>query len=393
MRRLLVVGAWLLCLTACKNPVPGVADTAGTAYIAPTSVNLRGDISQKNTVAVLTHGERVQVLDQKRRFVQIRAGSGATGWVDAFQLLTPEQMSELQKERMYALTLPSEGTASVFDPLNVHLEPSRLSPSFTQIPEGGTVQVLQYKLTPRVTATPKPPVFTIDRPQPERKRKKDTKPAFRLPPKPAPPGLPRNYDELSSSQVEPAKPTQPVVPEKPPTLEEWTLVRTKNNLTGWVLSRNLYMSIPDEVAQYAEGKRITSYFSLGEVKDEESGTVKHNWLWTTLSGPAAYDFDGWRVFIWNRRHHRFETSYRQRDVEGYFPVQVAGNQFFLITKDDDGKMRRRTYNFDGTLVHLAGAEEYHAQSSAADNSGGKGPAATTKPSLWQRLWNKLRAKT
>jgi hypothetical protein len=147
-------------------------------------------------------------------------------------------------------------------------------------------------------------------------------------------------------------------------MEEWTLVRTKDKQCGWVLARNLMMSIPDEVAQYAEGKHITSYFDLGVVNDEEKGP-KHNWLWTTTGEPEPYDFDAWRVFLWNRRHHRYETSYRQRDLEGYFPVHVdapdanpGGRSFEIVTKDDDGQFRRRTYLFDGVRVHLIGTEAY-----------------------------------
>ncbi|MDQ2712896.1 MAG: hypothetical protein M3Y24_11835, partial [Acidobacteriota bacterium] len=153
---------------------------------------------------------------------------------------------------------------------------------------------------------------------------------------------------------------------KPSILEDWSLVRTKAGQIGWVLSRNLMMSIPDEVAQYAEGKHITSYFDLGSINDEEKG-LKHNWLWTTRSGAKPFDFDSWRVFLWNRHRHRYETSYRQRDVEGYFPVHVdtadpsfIGRTFQLITEDDDGKLRSRTYRFDGSRVHLTGTEDYHA---------------------------------
>jgi hypothetical protein len=153
-------------------------------------------------------------------------------------------------------------------------------------------------------------------------------------------------------------------------LEDWTLIRTKDGQIGWVLTRNLTMAIPDEVAQYAGGARITSYFDLGEVKDEEKGT-KHNWLWTTASEQIAYDFDAWRVFLWNRRRHRYETSYRQRRVEGYYPVRVDppdsnvfGRTFRLVTKDDDGKLRIRAYVFDGTRVHLISAQDYGQNGSA-----------------------------
>ncbi len=123
------------------------------------------------------------------------------------------------------------------------------------------------------------------------------------------------------------------------------------------------MAIPDEVAQFAEGKRITSYFDLGSVNDEEKG-VKHNWLWTTASQQFDYDFNAWRVFLWNRHRHRYETSFRQRDVEGYYPVRVDpvdansfGRTFHLLTKDEDGKFRLRTYVFDSTRVHLTATED------------------------------------
>ncbi len=168
------------------------------------------------------------------------------------------------------------------------------------------------------------------------------------------------------SQEKAAKEKNSGTPEKPskPILEDWTLVRTKSNQTGWVLSRNLMMSIPDEVAQYAGGRHITAYFDLGAVNDEKDGQ-KHNWLWTTASEHQTFDFDSWRVFLWNRHRHRFETSYRQRDLEGYFPVEVEpsdpaypGRNFKLITKDEDGKFRRRTYLFDGTRVHLTATEDY-----------------------------------
>jgi hypothetical protein len=161
---------------------------------------------------------------------------------------------------------------------------------------------------------------------------------------------------------------------KPVVLEDWTLVRTKDNQVGWVLSHNLVMQIPDDVAQYAEGKRITSYFEIGTVQDEEKG-VRHHWLWTTASSPETYDFDAWRVFLWNRHRHRYETSYRQRDLEGYFPVHVdppdanaLGHNFQVITKDDDGKFRRRSYAFDGSRVHLTGTEDYQP----GGNASGKG---------------------
>ncbi|MBV9081609.1 MAG: hypothetical protein JOZ62_02950 [Acidobacteriaceae bacterium] len=185
---------------------------------------------------------------------------------------------------------------------------------------------------------------------------------------------------------------KPEEPKKLVIMEDWTLVRTKDKQCGWVLSRNLNISIPDEVAQYAEGKRITSYFDLGAIADEQKG-VKHNWLWTTASEPEPYDFDGWRVFLWNRRHHRYETSYRQRDVEGYFPVHVdpadantPERTFELITKDDDGKFRRRTYLFDGVRVHLTGTQDYPPENLLTAENSKSAPVLKIRPKSPQQSW-------
>ena len=395
----------LLCTDAC-NSQP--SDVLGLAYVAPATLNLRAELTQKNaTVAVLKHGDRVQILDVRRRFVRVRTERGVEGWMDSAQLLTPEQMDQIRRDNEHALSLPSEGSATVFEALNIHLGPNRQSPAFAKIPETGSVEVLAHKLTPKVTGPAKPPSFTFERqPPPARKERKKAKPAFTLPPKPPPPPPPANWLELSTGRVNatvPPAPKQPAkVPEeekKPVVMEDWTLVRTKDKQCGWVLSRNLVMSIPDEVAQYAEGKRITSYFDLGAVTDEEKG-VKHNWLWTTLSEPQAYDFDAWRVFLWNRKRHRFETSYREHGLEGYFPVHVdppdanaLGRAFEIVTKEEDGKLWRHAYLFDGVRVHLTGKEAVHPEAPIA----GAQPAnelhvKTPQPGWVKRQWQSLKKR-
>jgi len=142
--------------------------------------------------------------------------------------------------------------------------------------------------------------------------------------------------------------------ELPP--DDWTLVRVSPAEAGWVLTRMLFMLIPDEVAQYAEGHRITSYFSLGEVRDGD--LVKHNWLWTTItSGQQPYEFDSFRVFVWGRRRHRYETAHIERNLKGYYPVSVdkaagAPPRFSLIVEDKDGARVVKTYTFEGYRVRL-----------------------------------------
>ena len=369
----------------------------GQAYIAPASVNLRSQLNQKNaSVAVLKHGDPVSIVDVRRRYVKVRTSKGAEGWLDSLDLLSADDMQRIKREREQDAGLPSEGAATAYETLNIHLDPSRKSPAFAQIAEGASVNILAHKLSPKVTVGSRP-IFVVERPKsvPRRKQKVQAKNTVKAPPMPSAPKPPANWEEQwgasdreeSSANVESADKATEKIDRKPPILEDWSLVRTKAGQIGWVLSRNLMMSIPDEVAQYAEGKHITSYFDLGNINDEEKG-LKHNWLWTTRSGAKPFDFDSWRVFLWNRHRHRYGTSYRQRDVEGYFPVHVdpadpsfIGRTFQLITKDDDGKMRSRTYRFDGSRVHLTGTEDYR--------SGGDTQTATAKGVDTKTLQDKM----
>src|SRR5262249_58331669 len=133
--------------------------------------------------------------------------------------------------------------------------------------------------------------------------------------------------------------------------DEGDLVRTSGEPrhAGWVLARMVDAGIPDEVAQYAEGRRITSYYALDHVVDGDQ--VKNTWLWTTIErGTYPYDFDGFRVFNWGRRRHRYETAYHERNLEGYFPISISpkvetrygtGPGFSIIIEKKGQRLLRR----------------------------------------------------
>jgi len=160
-------------------------------------------------------------------------------------------------------------------------------------------------------------------------------------------------------------------------MDDWTLIRNSNGESGWTLSSRLVMAIPDEVAQYAERRRITSYFALGETHD--GAVAKQSWLWTTVEQSLTpYDFDSFRVFVWSLRHHRYETAHIERNLIGYSPVLLgavpppsrqapkargakdsgeAGGKvsgFSITIQKKDGQRYQRSYAFIGNAVRFSG---------------------------------------
>ena len=359
----------LLGLLAGCNRDSGRTAPIADGYVGPMTLNVREDLTPRSpTVATIKHGERVEIVQRRRRFARVRTSAGAEGWIDGRQLLTSDQMGALNSRSSQYAKAPSMGTAVVHDALNLHTEPNRQSPSFHQIPAAGSAEVLAHKLAPRVAYQPPVPAAP-PKPAPPKKRKKESDEKLAKPPMPKAPPLPEDWLELSKTpvveeEVKEGEEAEEKAPEAPSVrFDDWSLVRTPEGKVGWVLTRALIMAIPDEVAQYAEGDRITSYFSLGKVADE--GQVKDNWLWTTISqNEQPYQFDGFRVFIYNPRRHRYETAYIERNLKGYFPVQAtpqgASNSagFSLVVEDKDGQLYRRTYEFQGYRVRMIAKEPW-----------------------------------
>ena len=111
-------------------------------------------------------------------------------------------------------------------------------------------------------------------------------------------------------------------------MEDWWLVRDSKGQVGWMLSRRLDVDVPDEIAGYSEGQKIVGAYVLTRVYDSESSlpdkmVPEYVSVTNAYKDGLPYDFDQVRVFTWNTKKHRYETAYRQRNVEGYLPVKVS----------------------------------------------------------------------
>lgn len=306
--------------------------------------------------ATVKRGERVEILQRRRRFVKVRTAANQEGWTEQGQLLTPAVYQRIEEIARQSAGLPSLGVYRARDKLNLHLEPHRWSPNLYQLKEDEKVDLLQRQVTQRTSG----PAGPADAP-------------------PAPPGN----------------------SEKPKPLDEWYFVRTTGEpaRAGWALARVLDADIPDEVAQYAEGRRITSYFALGEVVDGDQ--VKKIWLWTTIErSTEPYDFDSFRIFNWGRRRHRYETAYIERRLKGFFPVSVvprvetrygAGPGFSVMIEKDGQRFTRR-YVMLGAIVRRYEEEPFTAAAPPPPAAEPTPPKQPEPPGLLRRLWTRIRRR-
>jgi hypothetical protein len=401
----------------CRHSPPR-APAIGEAYVGPGTLKIRSDIPlQSATVATVKHGDRLEILTRRRRFMRVRTPSGAEGWTDERQLLAAEDMAYLRDLAARSAKMPIQGQGTTYSDLNVHTQPEQSSPSFFQIKEKEKVDVLMHVVTPRIE-TPRKPLLPPPPKKPKAPPKKTAakEPKYPPPPMPKPPGLPANWEELSRTPrpEEDAPPAEEEVDEKPTPRDEWSLVRNREGQSGWILTRRLVMAIPDEVAQYAEGHHIVSYFPLGRIRDGD--VEKPVWLWTTINdGKAPYDFDSFRVFTWSLRHHRYETAHIERNIRGYAPVLLkdvefsgtgrsggessAGKYpgFSVCMENRAGERVRREFVLLTNVVRFAGEQtcelpapmEFLKSPTALKTAPEPVPAAPT-PSLFQRAKQRVK---
>lgn len=142
-------------------------------------------------------------------------------------------------------------------------------------------------------------------------------------------------------------------------MEDWYLVRNSAGRVGWVLLRMVDLDIPLDVAQYAEGQRIVGYFVLNTVEDQGKQVPQYLVMLNEPKDGLVWDFNQIRVFTWNRARHRYETAYRDRNLQGYLPVRTGHQQFdkegdlptFTIrTMNDQGQIVETNYKMNGPIV-------------------------------------------
>jgi len=302
----------LALLTACGKRRQRVLETD---YVSAPQVTLRDQLAQTyNKVGTAKNGDKVEVLDREKRFAKIRTANGQEGWVEQRYLVSQQVFDRFQQMAQEEKEAAVVGTATTRNDTNFHVEPGRDTEHLYQLAEGAKVSVLRRA--------------TVEK------------------------NLPGAKLQATESSIKITKP-----------MEDWWLVRDSQNHVGWVLGRLIDLDVSLDVAQYAEGQRIVGCFVLNEVNDGDRKVPQYLMLLTESRDGMPFDYNQARVFTWNVKRHRYETAYRERNLNGVLPATVSHEDFgkegdlptfVLRIKDAGGKTVERKYKMNTPIVKRVG---------------------------------------
>ena len=372
-------------------------------YISAAETSLRDRVATMyGKVGTIHNGDRVEVLERQKRFIRVRTDSGVEGWVEQRSLVSQEVFDGFQKLAQDNASLAIQAHGTTRAELNMHLTPARDGEHLYQLKDGEKVEILKRASTDKNAPKPAPPPKPVAQQTVGQPSGQDQRVPTSAPPASTPPtgGLaPAN--SVSAGQSNPAqgafqsaatpsaatasKPgavpdtaeqSKEAEPPKP-VMEDWYLVRNSSGKVGWVLMRMIDLDVPLDVARYAEGQRITGYFVLNTVQetidDQDKQIPQYLVLLNQPKDGLPWDYNQIRVFTRNRNKHRYETAYREREMEGYFPVKTGHAVFdkegdlptFTIRKmNDSGQLVDVTYKMNGPIVRRVLTPEEVAEQKA-----------------------------
>lgn len=297
---LLGVAVMLTWSTGCSRLHSGAPAEYVYATVKQTYMRDRVAVVA-NRVAQVSNGERLRVLEHGRHFLKVQTPQGDVGWLEVHAVIDQAEFDKFQElAKQHAKQRPV-ATAVLFNELYIHLSPGRKTPRFYLFPANTKVVLLKRASVPR-------------------------NPPGNISELPADAPAAGTHAVMASGRVRKQSFEKKFLTAVP--MEDWWLVRDDTGRTGWMLSRDLQVDVPQEVAQYAEIEKMVGAYVLRTVNDPDSGkpngqVPEYLTVLTPYKDGLPFDFDQVRVFTWDVRRHRYGTAFRLHDVVGFFPVTVT----------------------------------------------------------------------
>jgi len=107
--------------------------------------------------------------------------------------------------------------------------------------------------------------------------------------------------------------------------------------------------------------KFTAFFKLGETPDRD-GRPRPIYLWTTSTAPPEeFQFDAFRVFIWNAARDRYDAAQNERGLRGRHPVLVepGGKVQLIYAKGPEGPVERHIFEWKGRKLRQVSHEPWN----------------------------------
>ncbi len=311
-----LLGCWFVLGCGQFKPAPVVQ----YVYVTAKQQNLRDRVAAvSNRTGLVTNGEKLKVLDHARHWVKVQTPKDEIGWIEEKSVVTEEQANAFAKLKDDHDKDPTVASGVVRDEVYMHATPGRDAAHFYLLEEGAKLQLLRRATLEKATTGPGAARAQKAIPQAE---------GTNAAKKPAAAGTTTPEDNVAAAIEKGKAAAAPSPAAPPPVMEDWWLARDPAGHTGWLYARMVDVDAPDALTRYAEGQKFVGAYVLTTVHDEDApGDVKdvpvYLAVMNSYKAGLPYDFDQVRVFTWSVKMHRYETGFREKNIEGYLPVQVT----------------------------------------------------------------------
>jgi hypothetical protein len=324
LRRTFLLASLLVTITLAGCSRMRHADTE-TVYVSARKTYLRDRVAAvSNRTAQVENGEALVVLEHGRRFMRVRTSKNEEGWIEQHMVIDAKTHDAFDQLAAAHKNDPPAATATLRDDLYMHVSPGRDTDRFYLLAGESKVQLLQRGTVTKTPVAGATPLAALAQPKQDASGPK------------------------GKTQAAPPEAAKPV---PPPVFEDWWLARDSQGHTGWLLGNRVDVDVPDAIGEYGEGQRFIGAWQIATINDPESNAPNHEVPeYLALMAPAKsglpFDFDQVRVFTWSKGHHRYETGFRLRPINGFLPVKIYTAQTpqgpvpafsFQIASSDDVK--------------------------------------------------------
>jgi len=317
--RVALAGVLGCCFVAgCARFKPAPVDRY--VYVTAKQQYLRDRVAAvSNRTAQVGNGDKLKVLDHTRHWVKVQTAKGEIGWIEEKAVVTEDQAAEFTKLQQDHNGDPTVASGVARDEVYMHLKPGKDSEHFYLLEENAKLQLLRRATLEKATNGNGPAVAKAQRAIPQAAGTNAAK-------KPDAAGTPAT--SVAAAIAKGKEAATPAADAVPPAMEDWWLARDSAGHTGWLYARMVDVDAPDALTRYAENQKFIGAYVLTTVHDDGvPGDVKDVPVYLTVLAPykagLPYDFDQVRVFTWSVKMHRYETGFRDKNIEGFLPVKIT----------------------------------------------------------------------